>query len=431
MLARVLPAALLTGTEVDAGRSAAGGRDLRAFQHGAVSQLHCQVINDVRSWDSYRNRIDNLLSTASPSNPHSTTTWQRAWWESFRGDGDLRIGLWWNGAELVGYAPLMLRRERLYGVSRRVLRFIGDGISDYADIYSSGDRLDVVETMVRDIVESWEWEEIQLSGVRAASPTVKAFEQCQSSRFFSRVSPIERCLYIDLRGRSFEQYYRSLSRNHRRELQKRRHKLDALGNWSVRFEQDRPVHALFDEFRALHTARSESMGWTSLYDLAGFRDFFATFMQTQREDFEVLCSTLRHNDQLMSYTLGFVHNDIYYHWNIGFDAAYEAIAPNKLHHQFLIEECFRRGYAEFDFMRGAYEYKFKWTDAVRENYGIRFLRRRGWRRAVNAVLWLQEREPDSLASRVIDGTRAVFRAIKGSRTRGDCVEPSAGVTEEA
>lgn len=375
----------------------------------------------------YRAQIDDLLSTTSLSNAHSTTAWHRAWWQSFAGDRSLHIGLWWQGAELVGYAPLMLTTEHLWGVPRQVLRFVGEGISDYADLYSRDDRRDVTVAMVKDIVETWDWDELQLSNVRAGSRTIPAFEQCQSRRYFARVGPVERCLYIDLRNRTFDQYYRGLSRNHRRELQKRRHKLDALGKWSVHFEQNAPAEALFEEFRALHTARSEAMGWTSLYDLAGFREFFVELMQSKRQDIEVLCSTLRHEQKLMSYTLGFVHRGVYHHWNIGFDAAYEAIAPNKLHHQFLIEECFCRRYVEFDFMRGAYEYKYKWTDAVRENYGIRFLRRHGWRRVMNSVLWLQERTPDSLASRLIDGTRAALQTLRVGDAKSAKVTAPAGV----
>jgi CelD/BcsL family acetyltransferase involved in cellulose biosynthesis len=409
-----LTAARLNDAEVSTDRALSTVHEPGGFRFGAATRLHSQLISDVQSWDTCRARIDNLLSTTSLPNPHSTTAWQRMWWQSLAGDRSLRIGLWWDGAELVGYAPLMLTTEHLWGVPRQVLRFIGDGISDYADLYCRDDRRDVAEAMAKDIVESWEWDELQLSNVRGGSTTIAAFQQYQSPRYFARVGPVERCLYIDLRNRTFEQYYRSLSRNHRRELQKRRHKLDALGNWSVRFEQNVPAEALFDEFRALHTARSEAMGWTSLYDLAGFREFFVELMQSRRKDIEVLCSTLRHEHRLMSYTLGFVHRGVYYHWNIGFDAAYEAIAPNKLHHQFLIEECFRRHYLEFDFMRGEYEYKYKWTDAFRENYGIRFLRRYGWRRAMNSVLWLQERAPDSVASRVIDGTRLALRTLKAA-----------------
>jgi CelD/BcsL family acetyltransferase involved in cellulose biosynthesis len=296
------------------------------------------------------------------------------------------------------------------GIPQRVLQFVGDGISDYGDLFSRDDRPDVVDEMVRDIVERWTWDELKLSNVRAGSPTVAAFQRKQSAQFFSRVAPMDRCLYIDLRDRTFEHYYRSLSRNHRRELQKRRHKLDALGTWSVRFEPDVPTPTLFDEFRSLHTARSAAMGWSSLYDRSGFREFLTSLMQSS--EIEVLCSTLRHGERLISYTFGFVARGVYHHWNIGFDPSYEAIAPNKLHHQFLIEECFRRRYTEFDFMRGAYEYKFKWTDTLRENYGVRFLRRYGWRRALNRIVWLQEREPDSLASKVIDGTRSAVRMLR-------------------
>ena len=373
----------------------------------------------MRTWDLHRDAIDQLISTTALATAHSTTGWNRAWWDSLAADASLQIGLWWDGTELVGYAPLMTRSERLWGISRRVLRFVGDGISDYADLCSKSDRDDIIDTMVSDILERFVWDEIQLSNVRAGSPTIAAFQRHQTPRYLSRVRVDERCLHIDLRNRSFEEYYRSLSRNHRRELQKRRHKLDALGDWTIHFGADASPEVLFDEFRGLHTARSDTMGWTSVYDMSGFRELFLSLMEPGQKNIEVLCSTLRHGPKLMSYTLGFVYGSVYYHWNIGFDAAYEAIAPNKLHHQFLIEECFHRQYAEFDFMRGAYEYKFKWTDAVRENYGIRFLRRHGWRRALNEFLWLQEREPDSLASRLIDGPRAALRRLRSVTVKQD------------
>lgn len=387
-----------------------------------ATALRIEIISNFQTWESRSREIDELLASTRLSTPHSTTSWHRAWWQSFGSQNSLRVGLYWRGEQLVGYAPLMLVREHVCGIPHRVLRFLGDGISDYGDLFSRDDCPAVMRAMVNDILGSWTWDELQLSNIRAGSPTIEAFQRKQCARYFSRVAPMERCVYIDLRGRTFDQYYRTLSRNHRRELQKRRHKLDALGSWSVHFEPDAPTATLFDEFRALHTARSEAMGWTSVYNLSGFRELFASLMQCESRESQVLCSTLRHEGRLISYALGFVARGVYHHWNIGFDHAYEAIAPNKLHHQFLIEECFRRGYVEFDFMRGAYEYKFKWTDTVRENFGVRFLRRHGWRRALNRIVWLQEREPGSLASRVIDRTRGVIRKFRGSAE-----EPSAPV----
>lgn len=366
--------------------------------------LRGEIISDAGEWARHRPSIEQLLRTCHLVTPHSSTSWLSDWWGSYGSGHELRVGLFWRDTLLVGYAPLMVSRETFLGVPGRVMRFVGDGISDYADLFSRDDDPVVKAQMVDAILRDWRWDELNLANVREGSTTIAAFEQLRSSRYFVRVRADEVCPYIDLRGVSFEQYYRGLSRNHRRELQKRRHKLDALGTWTLDFNRGRP--ALFDAFRRLHSSRSASMGWSSVYDLPGFREHFTRMMEHQDPDFEVLCSTLYAGSALISYTLGFVRDRVYHHWNIGFDQAYEDIAPNKLHHQFLIEECFRRGYVEFDFMRGGYEYKFKWTDTARRNYGIRLLKRRGWRRAISRVHWLQEREQGSMLDRCVTTVRA-------------------------
>lgn len=368
------------------------------------TSLRCEIVSDDAVWASRRNQIDGLLATCALANPHTSSAWLEAWWRAFGSKHALHIGMFWRGAQLVGYAPLMVTRGRFLGVPHRALRFIGDGISDYADVFSRDDDPAVKAEMVRTIVDDWAWDDLSLCNVRGESSTIVAFEAhdaVDAGRCLRRVCRDEQCPYIDLRGMTFENYYKSLSRNHRRELQKRRHKLAALGDWRLDFEPAVPAAALFDEFQRLHRERSQEMAWASVFDLPGFRGMFTTLLDTRTPSLSVLCSTLRHGDALMSYTLGFVANNIYYHWNIAFDRAYEAIAPNKVHHQFLIEECFRRGYSEFDFMRGGYEYKFKWTDSARDNYRVRLVRRRGWRSPINRLMWLQEREAGSTPDRVI------------------------------
>lgn len=379
--------------------------------------VRCEIISDADRWMEYRAPIHELLSTCTLATPHSSTTWLRTWWQAFGGDRELQIGLFWQGSELVGYAPLMLCRERLLGIPRRVLRFVGEGISDYADLFARGDDSATAAQMVATILQDWRWDELRLENVRGGSPTLRTFERCRSPRYFSRVDVTERCPYIDLRGQSFEEYLNSLSRKHRRDLRKDRRRLDALGAWTIEFAPMVPAEALFDEFRRLHASRSDAMGWLSLYEMPEFRQQFRMLMEEQGPDLEVLLSTLRLGTELISYTFGFVRAGIYYQWNVGFDHSHHDVAPNKLHHELLIEECFRRSYAEFDFMRGAYEYKFSWTDRARENHGIRVLKRYGWRRAVNRVHWISEREPGSFADRCIHAARAIPALLHAPRAR--------------
>lgn len=378
--------------------------------------LHCEIV-DLHDWTEHRAAIEELLSTCALVTPQSTTTWLTSWWHSFRADRELKVGLFWRGTQLVGYAPLMLCHERFFGIPCRVLRFVGEGISDYADLFARGDDVALLEEVVRTIVREWSWDELRLENVRGGSPTLAAFARLRSPHYFMRSEVTERCPYVDLRGRSFEEYLTSLSRKHRRDLRKDRRRLDALGAWTVDFTPALPANVLFDELRILHASRSDSKGWASVYELPGFRAQFTKLLELRSRDTEVLLSTLRLGPALISYTFGFVRGRVYYQWNVGFDHAYEDIAPNKLHHELLIQECFRRGYEEFDFMRGAHEYKFSWTDRVRENHGIRMLKRHGLRRAVNRVRWVKEREPGSFMDRCISAARALPGLLNRSHVR--------------
>lgn len=381
---------------------------------GEPSTIRCQVVRQAEEWRRYADAIAELLTTSSIATPHSSTTWLSAWWDAFGAGRELRIGLFWRGSQLVGYAPLMLGVERFLGVPYRVLRFIGEGISDFGDIFSRDDDAGLKAQMVRSIVEEWDWDELVLANVRSSSSTLASFESRRSPRYFLRIRVGERCPFIDLRGQSFEAYLLTLSRKHRRDLRKDRRRLDALGAWSIDFAPGATAEA-FDEFRRLHASRSDTMGWSSVFNLPGFRTQYRRLMEQRDGDLQMLVSTLRLGDALVSYTFGFVRNRTYYQWNVGFDHAFEDIAPNKLHHELLIEECFRRGYVEFDFMRGAHEYKFSWTDRARENHDLRMLKRHGWRRVLNRLRWVQERAPGSLTDRGIARLHALRARITRAR----------------
>lgn len=391
---------------------------------GSAASLRCEIVRTVDDWMMYREQIAELLSTCALATPQSGTTWLSTWWQAFGAGRELRIGLFWRGAQLVGYAPLMLARERVMGVPYRVLRFVGEGISDYADLFSRDDDATIKGQMVAHVLATWQWDELNLANIRAGSTSLTALEGSRSRRHFLRIRAEERCPYIDLRGLTFDQYLLTLSRKHRRDLRKDRRRLDALGAWSIEFAPALPADKTFDEFQRLHASRSDSMGWSSVFNLPEFREHFRMLMERRGGDADILLSTLRLGAALVSYTFGFVQNRVYYQWNVGFDRAYEEVAPNKLHHELLIEECFRRGCVEFDFMRGAHAYKFSWTDKARENHGIRVLKRYGWRRAVNRVRWIRERDPGSMTDRCIRAVRAL--PIRLTRARMPDPEPDTG-----
>jgi CelD/BcsL family acetyltransferase involved in cellulose biosynthesis len=378
----------------------------------AFAGLRCEVVTQPSDWPVHSDQIADLLRTSSWVTPHTATSWLATWWRAFGGEHDLRVGLFWQGEQLVGYAPLMVSKYRFMGVPYRLLQFVGEGLSDYADLVSRDDDDQVKAEMVQILLNEWEWDDLRLMNVREDSNTLKSFRQDAGAGYYLSIRPNSRCLYIDLCGSTFEQYYRTLSRNHRHELQKRKHKLDALGSWSLEFNPQRPPAELFEQFRKLHTWRAKEEEWTPLYESSAFRQFFCELLDGPKPDLEILYSTLGCNGDLFSYTLGFVAGRVYYHWNIGFAREYDYVSPNKLHHQFVIKECFRRGYDEFDFMRGDSEYKFKWTQTFRRNFRIRLLRKSGWRYVANRIQWLKEREPGSRTDRWIRPMKSIYGLLR-------------------
>lgn len=338
--------------------------------------MRYKIITQVSDWFNYSKEIAELLSTSTLVTPHNTTSWLMSWWNAYGSEHKLRIGLFWVEDQLVGYAPLMISHKSKFMIPYRLLHFIGEGISDYADIFSRNDDFMTKTEMVQIILSKWEWDIIILYNVREGSNTIAAVKNKVDNCFIDTKTNT-RCLFITLSDLAFEEYYKSLSRNHRREIQKRKHKLDSLGTWSLNFNPRVNPEDLFKIFGYLHTSRSKLKGWVPLYEDPAFHQFFLELFNNPQSDFEILYSTLNHEENLISYTFGFIMKNIYYHWNIGFSNDYKFISPNKIHHGFLIEECIKRGYKEFDFMRGDSEYKFNWTKSLRYNYKIQVIKKSG------------------------------------------------------
>ena len=373
--------------------------------------MRFEVVTSVAEWLRRGSSISALLSTSRSHTAHSTLPWLRAWWLAFGSHANLRVALLWKGTSLLGYAPLMLTHYDFCGVSYRSLRFIGEGRSDYADVFSLDDDISIKVEMIQRLLREPSWDDLSLMNVRETSTTAEAVVVAAAHSHLVRIEPGPRCPYVDLTGGSFDNYLAGRDGKFRRDLRRRLRHLDSLGEWQVDFNPRIAPELLFEEFRQLHGPRARSMGWAQSYEDPHFRHFLIELLSEPRPAQSAVWSTLRHRGTLISYTLGFVTDGVYYQWNVGFSPAFAAVSPNKLHHLFLLRECFARGYREFDFMRSDHRYKMEWTSTVRQNIRIRLLRQHGWRRPLNRIQWLKEREVGSLVDKCINVSRAARSLI--------------------
>jgi CelD/BcsL family acetyltransferase involved in cellulose biosynthesis len=378
---------------------------------GSPAAMRYEIISELSQWLAYRQAITELLSSSSNVLPHFTITWLTSWWKAFGEGQALRIGLFWEKDLLVGYAPLMLTEWHFLGIRYRKLHFIGEGLSDlsdYHDLFSRSDDLDIKSRLIGIILNEWEWDQLSLINIPENSNTMECFRNYRKRWKYLSIRQQVRCPYIDLRGRDYDQYLQTLSIHHRRELRRRQKKLSAMGPFTMEINAKLSPLDLFEKFKNLHTQRAGVKGWASMYDYPGFRDFFCDLLENRHQDLKVLYSTLHCGEILISYQLGFVSGRIYQSWNTGYRPEYASFSPVKLLTRFTIEECFRRGYDEFNYSRSDSKHKLLWTQTCRENFEICVLKQSGLRSLINWVKWIRVHDPGSRTGRLINFAKALL-----------------------
>ncbi|NIO19163.1 MAG: GNAT family N-acetyltransferase, partial [Candidatus Aenigmarchaeota archaeon] len=74
--------------------------------------------------------------------------------------------------------------------------------------------------------------------------------------------------------------------------------------------------------------------------------------------------------ELMSYIIGFVYNNIFYYWLLGYAPTFSVCSPGRLLLVHVLRCCFNEKIVEFDFMRGEEKYKQHWATGVRYNMKV-------------------------------------------------------------
>src|SRR5689334_6271054 len=82
------------------------------------------IVSDYQTLLDLQPVWDELLAESVGAHPFLSHAWVCSWWECFGADKSLHILVARAGSKVIGIAPLMLHRARMYGVSVRRLSFL-------------------------------------------------------------------------------------------------------------------------------------------------------------------------------------------------------------------------------------------------------------------------------------------------------------------
>jgi CelD/BcsL family acetyltransferase involved in cellulose biosynthesis len=344
-----------------------------------------------------------LEQAGAVPNVFLTWEWISSWWEHFGAEYSLRVLAARErvAGELVGLAPLMLRRRKVGPIGYRELAFIGTGRAapDHLDfIVRPGREQDVVPALISQLrAHQREWDILNLAGVSSESQAA-ALLLDQVPAQWIEVFDTGICPYILLPDswEVFRNQYigKNLSRNIERcDRRLLREFPDQVAYRQVQ-HQDEIGPAMASLFR-LHQRVQQANGNAGAFSDPHMERFHldVAIRFFRRGWLRLYVLTVAGQDISVLYC--YRYRDVVSFYQTGYELEWGAYGPGRQIIAHAVRRAIEEGAREFDFLRGDEAYKSKWTRLARND--------------------IYTKIPSTALGRLIVGTRKLRSVLRGKQ----------------
>ena len=333
----------------------------------AVEELGAEALTTrAAEWDA-------LARSSASGAPFSFSGWTRAWCGSFAPGSRLRLLCARRGGRAVAFAPLLERRWRLLGVplalwqsasnehSQRTEWALGpDGQEAVGALWSHLRDQGWEALLLRDIVQDGVIDRV-IGGAAERDGFLVARWPSLESPWLPVVSPEERERTLDARFRA--------------NLRRRRRKLAARGEPLL---QRVDSHAGLEEALA-EGFRLEASGWkgeqgTAIACAPQTRSFYTALANVAAEQRWLSLYLLRVGGRPVAFHFGLQVGGRYFLLKPGYDESLGECSPGQMLVDEVLNDLFRRGANEFDFLGPRMTWKLDWTQRLRPHCWLFVLR---------------------------------------------------------
>ena len=275
------------------------------------------------------------------------------WWNVYGQGKELLLLKVTDNNEIIGIAPLM--------IENKVIKFIGDPHSDYHDFILVKNK-DAAIKEIFEYLKSIKFKEVDLYEIKENSSTLDILRRL-SYKKLEEVSSI--CPKIPIKT-YFEDYLKSqMSRDSRKKLRQKNNKF-IKNNGIFRHVEDVKNSSL-ENFFDVHRKEWSRTKTPSKFNYDINKEFYKEIIKNVKSDFYVL----EFDRKEIAYHLGFIYNNKFISYTTAYDIDYTEYSPGLMLFYNLIKDIFDMGLKEFDFVRGAEAYKYKFVNGEGINHRIR------------------------------------------------------------
>ncbi|OGI21740.1 MAG: hypothetical protein A2287_05700 [Candidatus Melainabacteria bacterium RIFOXYA12_FULL_32_12] len=307
--------------------------------------------------------------------------WIYRWWNHFQEKNELSILIAEKNNKIVGIAPLYIENTKaLKVVPFRKLKFLGGDLTDFLDFLideQDYNRELIFKNLLNYALNNFDYDLLELGQINSDYPNFdlwNKFAGYTGSKFtaYKENHKIKLAEFV-----SYQNYYRQLSKNHRKSLKSR---LTKVINDGIDFKYEFKSHITEEDIEIIKKICIKRQNF--LYK-KGDHKRFCYFLDNKKTKFieDYFCSNdndskmlayLKFNGVIIAYNLILLNKNTFSIWNSTFDNDYEFYAPSKLFFNELIKYAFEKNYEYFDFMRGNDPYKLSWTNKTAYNYNFEY-----------------------------------------------------------
>lgn len=347
-------------------------------------------IQDTQQFESLREAWTTLLFQCENRDVFQTWEWQFAWWKNLgQINNQLWILLFHENKKLIGIAPLMMGEKKRLSVPFHWLGNLGDPDCDVGGLIAL-DSEKIMKALLKYLEEhKYEWDVFELMEINLLSPDNQKILSVINQAGLNTYQMDEKHFYIPFAEQTWEDYYKSLSKNMKHNLKRRTKRINEMGSVAFKkYSGDTLTSLNFEEMFVL----SEKSNFPDLYKTEQLRSFHKSLFEYMQKPEWIQIEMLYINDRAIAFQYGFCFENRYEDWRGGIDKEFETLAPGKLLMMLSIEERFKRGLKENDFLRGVYSYKMDWNPLYRMYANIQIYNRASIKTRL-AYWWLRYIKP--------------------------------------
>lgn len=325
--------------------------------------METSILRTTDLFDTLKPEWNALLHNSMADTPFLTHEWQCTWWACLC-EGELFVMTVRDGGALVGIAPLfILSQPDSTGKVRRLLRLIGSvDASDYLDLIAlHGREIDVFNAMLDALAQSDEWDVLDLYNVPAGSPTRSILPALAAERGWKFTDEQQVVCPIITLPATFEDYVQSLDKKERHELRRKLRRGEgtegltwyAITGDDHSHDQDAAAEAFIDLMMKSRSDKSDFM-------TDRMRRFFHQMIHATHDGGFLHLSFLEVQGVKAATYLSFDYGQKRLVFNSGLETTgFQSLSAGIVLVARMIEDAIKRGYTEFDFLRGDEEYKYR------------------------------------------------------------------------